>query len=288
LPERSIVRYSSRRFEACGDGSEGENTLRKGPVTETGHTKYRAPALEKGLDILQLLNDEHAPLTVSAICQRLERSQGEIFRMVQVLQARGFIEQDPKTDGYRLTDLLFSMAMRQPATQNLVELAIPVMRSLANEIGQSCHLALHTRGDIVVIARMESMEQVGFTVRVGYRHSITKTVSGLILFAFQPEDIRAAWLAMVDDKPSPGEVKKFVAAADLARQNGYARAPSTVVNGITDISAPIKRGDRAIAALTVPYIKTTYAQGPITAVADKIKAAANSIGSQLIEGDSRG
>ena len=57
------------------------------------------------------------------------------------------------------------------------------------------------------------------------------------------------------------------------------------MNGITDISAPIKRGDRAIAALTVPYIKTTYAQGPITAVADKIKAAANSIGSQLIEGD---
>jgi DNA-binding IclR family transcriptional regulator len=101
------------------------------------------------------------------------------------------------------------------------------------------------------------MEQVGFTVRVGYRHSITKTVSGLILFAFQPEDIRAAWLAMVEDKPSPGEVKKFVAAADLARQNGYARAPSTVVNGITDISAPIKRGERAIAALTVPYIKTT-------------------------------
>jgi DNA-binding IclR family transcriptional regulator len=51
--------------------------------------------------------------------------------------------------------------------------------------------------------------------------------------------------------------QKFVAAAGLARQNGYARAPSTVVNGITDISAPVKRGERAIAALTVPYIKTT-------------------------------
>jgi DNA-binding IclR family transcriptional regulator len=262
--------------------------LKKSPVTGTGNTKYRAPALEKGLDILQLLNDEHAPLTVSAICQRLERSQGEIFRMVQVLQARGFIEQDPKTDGYRLTDLLFSMAMRQPTTQTLIEVAIPVMRSLANEIGQSCHLALHTRGDIVVVARMESMEQVGFTVRVGYRHSITKTVSGLVLFAFQPEDIRTAWLAMVENKPSQAEAKKFIAAADLARQSGYARAASTVVNGIIDISAPIKQGDRAMAALTVPYIKTTYAQGPITAVADRIKAAANSIGSQLIEGDSRG
>ena len=67
---------------------------------------------------------------------------------------------------------------------------------------------------------------------------------------------------MVEDKPSANEIKKVVAAADLARQSGYARASSTVVKGITDISAPIMRGDRAIVALTVPYIKTTYAQGP--------------------------
>lgn len=83
------------------------------------------------------------------------------------------------------------MAMRKPATQSLVEVAIPTMRTLASEIGQSCHLALHSRGDIVVVARMESQEQIGFTVRPGYRHSIMKTVSGLILFAFQPDDVRA-------------------------------------------------------------------------------------------------
>ena len=259
----------------------------KGSRTETGLTKYRAPALEKGLDILQLLNDERSPLTVAAICQRLDRSQGEIFRMVQVLQARGFIEQDSKGDGYRLTDLLFSMAMRQPATQTLIEVAVPAMRTLAGEIGQSCHLALHTRGDIVVVARMESMEEVGFTVQVGHRRSITKTVSGLIMFAFQPEDVRARWLEMVESKPSAHELKKFVAAADLARQHGYARAASTVVSGITDLSAPILLSDRAIAALTVPYIKTTYAQGPIATVIDRIRTAASWIAAQLIEDDSR-
>ena len=62
-----------------------------------GNAKYRAPALEKGLDILSLLAGERTPLTLSGICQRLERSQGEIFRMVQVLQARGYTlaEQSP-------------------------------------------------------------------------------------------------------------------------------------------------------------------------------------------------
>jgi DNA-binding IclR family transcriptional regulator len=249
--------------------------------------KYRAPALEKGLDILELLNREPNPLTMTVICERLDRSQGEIFRMVQVLQDRGFIDQDPKSDGYYLTDLLFSMAMRKPATQSLVEVAIPTMRTLASEIGQSCHLALHSRGDIVVVARMESQEQIGFTVRPGYRHSIMKTVSGLILFAFQPDDVRARWLEMIDPKPSPAEVKTFFATAVAARKSGSARAPSSVVGGVTDISAPILRGDRAAAALTVPYIKTSHSQGSIPDVAEKVKAAADTIAAQLTEGDSR-
>jgi DNA-binding IclR family transcriptional regulator len=251
------------------------------------NAKYRAPALEKGLDILQLLAGERVPLTLSTICQRLGRSQGEIFRMVQVLQTRGFVDQDPKSDGYSLTDLLFSMAMRQPATQGLVEIAIPVMRGLAADIGQSCHLALHSRGEIVVVARMESMEQIGFSVRVGYRRSINLAVSGLTLLAFQPEDVRARWLELIEPKPTAAELKKFVAMADEVRKRGFARAASSFVGGVTDISAPIIRGDRAAAALTVPYIKTTQSRVSVPSVIEKLKMAAKQISEQLTEGDNR-
>jgi acetyl-CoA synthetase len=249
--------------------------------------RYRAPALEKGLDILTLLAGERMPLTLSTICQRLDRSQGEIFRMVQVLQARGFVEQDAKSDGYVLTDLLFSMAMRQPATQSLVEIAIPVMRNLATDVGQSCHLVLHSRGEIVVVARMESMEQIGFSVRVGYRLPITQAVSGIMLFAFQPEDVRARWLEKLDPQPSASELKKFVASAEAARDKGFTRGASTFVGGITDISAPILRGDRAAAALTVPFIKTIQSRATIAEVTDKLRAAAAQISNQLSESDNR-
>jgi DNA-binding IclR family transcriptional regulator len=250
--------------------------------------KYRAPALEKGLDILQLLSTERAPMTLSAICQRLNRSQGEIFRMVQVLQNRGFIDQDPESGGCYLTDLLFSMAMRQPATQGLIEIAIPVMRKLATEIDQSCHLALYSRGEIVIVARMESMEQIGFTVRVGYRRPITQVASGVTLFAFQPEDVRSRWLEMLDPTPTAAEIKKFVATANAVAQRGYERAASSFVNGVTDLSAPIIRGDRAAAALTVPYIKTKLSrEEPMPVVIEKLKEAAAKIASQLTEGDSR-
>jgi DNA-binding IclR family transcriptional regulator len=249
--------------------------------------KYRAPALEKGLDILTLLAGERAPLTLSSICQRLDRSQGEIFRMVQVLQTRGFVDQDAKTDGYFLTDLLFSMAMRQPGTQGLVEIAIPVMRKLASIIGQSCHLAFHSRGEIVVVARMESTEQIGFSVRIGYRQPITRANSGLTLFAFQPSDVRARWLEMLDPRPSAIEMKRFTTLADAVRAKGWSRAKSSFVGGITDISAPVLRGDRAAAALTVPFIKTTQSTVTILEVTEQLQSAAAKISAQLSEGDNR-
>jgi DNA-binding IclR family transcriptional regulator len=249
--------------------------------------QYRAPALEKGLDILELLTSEREPLTVSAICQRLKRSQGEIFRMIQVLEDRGFIGQNAQTDGYMLTDLLFSMAMQQPMTQSLVEAAIPIMRILATDIGQSCHLALHTRGEIVVVARMESIEHLGFTVRVGYRRSIMRTVSGMTLFAFQPSDVRERWLAMVEPVPSKQDLTEFIANIEEIELQGFAQRASSYVSGVTDISVPIMRGDRAAAALTVPYIKTTSSRGSTADVARKLKAASEDIARRLTGGDSR-
>lgn len=107
--------------------------------------RYRAPALEKGLDILERLAIATRPMTVNDIRAALGRSYGELFRMVQVLEHRGYIEQDPQGAGYRLTDRLFSLGMHQPMTLSLVELALPEMRRLAQETGQSCHLAVHTR-----------------------------------------------------------------------------------------------------------------------------------------------
>ena len=66
--------------------------------------RYRAPALEKGLDVIELLAAEKVPLNLSAISQRLGRSSGELFRMLQVLEFKGFITGSENGTGYVLTN----------------------------------------------------------------------------------------------------------------------------------------------------------------------------------------
>lgn len=249
--------------------------------------QYRAPALEKGLDVLELLVRERAPLTVSMISQRLGRSTSELFRMIMVLEYKGFIEQSVNGEGYVPSSKLFSLGMDQAPVKTLLEIALPAMRQLSTDIGQSCHLAMRSEEEIVVVARMESTELLGFSVRMGYRRPMIHTTSGVILYAFQPEATRKRWMSVIKNGVKPATLAEFVERADRARERGYERAPSEFVKGVIDLSAPIVRGEFAAAALTVPFVQS---HPSVITIADSITAlrnAAAEISRQLPMGDHR-
>jgi DNA-binding IclR family transcriptional regulator len=88
---------------------------------------YSAPALEKGLDIIELLSEQDVGLTQSEIARALGRSVGEIFRMLMVLQDRGYVSQDPLSDRYVLTTFIFEIAHRIPIVGRLTAAATPLV-----------------------------------------------------------------------------------------------------------------------------------------------------------------
>ena len=249
----------------------------------TKTSRYRAPALEKGLDVIELLAADKMPLNLSAISQRLGRSSGELFRMLQVLEYKGFITAANDGTGYVLTNKLFALAMAQAPVRTLVESALPIMRKLAQEIGQSCHIAVASEDQIVVIARIERPGDLGFSVRVGYRREIARATSGLVLFAYQDEETRRAWLKRCRLKGDAAE--SFVERANVVRERGHHEAASSFVRGIVDLSAPILRSERAIAALTVPFVHSNPLQVEMQQAVEFVRAAARRISAEIVTGD---
>ncbi|WP_200932332.1 IclR family transcriptional regulator [Sphingomonas sp. Leaf412] len=247
--------------------------------------KYRAPALEKGLDILELLARESRPLNAVAISDRLKRSPSELFRMIQVLEHRGFIRQAPG-GGFVPTEKLFALGMEQPPIKTLLETALPQMRELTRRIGQSCHLTMRSGGEIVVVARIESSEQIGFTVRIGHRRPMLDSNSAVVHFAFLDEPDRARWIAQIPDL-DPVRLDDFRERALRARERGFERAKSSFVVGITDLAAPILRGVAAAAVLTVPYVQSIGEQMRVDDVLKHLRATAAEISAGLLVSDHR-
>ena len=246
-------------------------------------SRYRAPALEKGLDVIELLAAEKTPLNLSAISQRLGRSSGELFRMLQVLEFKGFITGSENGAGYVLTNKLFALAMAQAPVRSLVETALPIMRKLTFEIGQSCHIAVASEDQIVVITRIERPGDLGFSVRIGYRREIARATSGLVLFAYQEDDVRRAWLKRCRLKGEAAD--SFVERANVVRERGHHEAASDFVRGIVDLSAPILRGEIAVAALTCPFVHSNPLVMEMEQAVESIRAAARQISEEIVHGD---
>jgi DNA-binding IclR family transcriptional regulator len=251
--------------------------------TEPAAPKYRAPALEKGLDVLELLAAEKSPMTLSAISERLGRSAGELFRMLQVLEYKHFIKQTPGGAGYALTNKLFALGMTQAPVRSLLDVALPVMRRLSMTIDQSCHMAVVSEDQIVVVARVERPGDLGFSVRVGYRRDITLAASGLVLFAYQTDEVRRVWLKNCGLRGAVAE--EFVARADAVKARGHHQEPSHFVQGIIDLSAPILRSESAVAALTSPFVQSVPLTVPRERAITHIREAANEISHEMALGD---
>jgi len=250
-----------------------------------GERKYRAPALEKGLDILELLAREGASMTTSQMAARLGRSVSELFRMVLVLEQRGYIAEAEDRDGYGLTNKLFALGMAQTASRSLTEAALPVMNELSRTIGQSCHLVVPSGDQIVVIARVESPRNIGFAVRVGYRLRLIDSASGLVLFGNQTKAEQAVWLSRLTDPDEQERIEAFVRQADGATQQGYVRRPSKFVDGVTDLSVPIIGAHGAIAALVVPFIISKLLPASVDEALEELQLASRRI-SEMLPGES--
>ncbi|WP_242107183.1 IclR family transcriptional regulator [Luteimonas aquatica] len=244
--------------------------------------KYRAPALDKGLDILELLARASGPKSMGDISEGIGRSRNEIFRMLQVLEERGYLTKAPGEAGYVLTNRLFMLGMQQPQVQNVTEISLPVMRRLADEIRQPCHLVAPSETEIVVIAQIDVPSDLGLVVRPGHRRPLTHSASGLVLFAFQHEDVQAQWLKMLGQADAAHDRAAFLEAAREVRKQGYAMQASEAVVGVVDLTAPILQHGHATYTLTVPFIERRPVQVDADTALKAVRAAADEISHSLM------
>jgi DNA-binding IclR family transcriptional regulator len=238
---------------------------------------YATPALEKGLDVIELLAHQPGGLTKSEISRQLKRTVSEIFRMLLCLERRGYIAQ---TNGerYSLTLKLFKLVQEYPPTERLITEALPVMHQLAQETQQSCHMGIIEGAQVTILAQVNPPTSIGFYVKLGSSVELMEATTGYVILAHQDDEHRARTLA--EWRRLTGNEVPADLPAHLARikQQGFESRPSYKVRGVTNIGYPIfdERGS-AIGALTVPYIQHIDSIANASQVSASLKKASKEI-----------
>lgn len=229
--------------------------MSQNPEIERG--PYSAPALEKGLDVLELLAEVGEPLSMRAIAERLDRSKSEIFRMVYVLQRRGYLVREAGTDRLALSRRLFDLGMRTPGGRRLTSVVLPLMERFSEETGQAAHLVVLSRAQTVVLATTPGHNDASIAIRLGYGRPALDANSGLLILAFQPEERRYSLMR----EAGPEAIEQLAAPITIGemagiRERGYQIAQSRDILAVTDIICPVLGAEgHAEAAVTVPCLQ---------------------------------
>ena len=224
----------------------------KPDIEDTSSPNYAAPALEKGLDILETLARSERPLSQKEIATTLDRSVGELYRMLNCLVSRDYVANLGET--YQLTTKLFELAHLNPPTQKLLSEALPIMQRLSNELDQSCHITVYNQGKQIVIAKVDSPTDVGFSVRVGAEFEVLISASGRVLVAFQDDETMHYRIKEALNRRPDHANNDIVKICEKVRKRGFESFSNAQVKGLHAVSFPVLNSQaRAIAALTVPF-----------------------------------
>ena len=229
---------------------------------------YSAPALEKGLDIIELLSDTKSGLSQAEIAKKLNRTVNEIYRMLNILVARNYIELENSTERYQLTYKLLQISLRHQPIKGLMQKAIPVMREIAQLTNQSLHLSIYYAGKLLIIGQVDSPSKTNYSVPTGSTFDLLATSSGRVILAYQTNEERKRrlerrklFLQYEDKKLAKSKEihsleKKFTTkTVHEIIKNKCEVVKSLQVDGVTNICSPVfDHTNQAIAAITIPYL----------------------------------
>ena len=228
---------------------------------------YSAPALEKGLDIIELLSKSSLGFSQAEIAKELKRSVNEIYRMLNILVTRNYIELDLDSDRYKLTFKLLQLSSQHQPIKNLMQKSLPMMREVSQLCNHSVHLSIYYAGKLLVIGQVDSPSSFNYSVTTGSTFDLLETSSGRVILAFQTEierkrrlERRKLFMKLQKKKinsSNPRLEKKF--SSKIVHEiikNKCEVVKSLQINGVTNISVPIfDHTNQAIAAVTIPYLQ---------------------------------
>lgn len=253
---------------------------------EEPETRYRVPALERGLDILEQLARSEIGISRAGLAEALGCSVSQIFRMLDCLQRRRYVSVDPRNNLFALTSKLFELSHQHPPTRRLVGLALPIMRAAAIKAHQSVHLSIFDDGEALVLAQVDALEDSGYFVKPGTRRDVYLTASGRVLLAFQSADEQRIMLTAA--KAKSGELMQeadLVRRLEVIRLQGFEEMPSLQISGVHNFSFPVMDVEgRAVAAMTMPFLLRTDLSSSMDDARSSLREAAEELSAHLGHG----
>lgn len=206
--------------------------------------------LDKIVTLLRIVSE--GPLSLRQLVERTDFSRATVHRLAQGMEAVGLLRRN-EDGAYVLGLALIGLGRAALEAYPLTAVAVPVLRRLRDETGESAQLYVAEEGERLCVAAVDSTHELRTIVPVGARLPMAVGSAGRVLSGHGD---RHGWLASVAE-----------------------RAP-----GVASVSAPVWDGTRILAAVSVSGPIERVSKRPGQRFGDHVVAAARDIEAAMAHG----
>jgi DNA-binding IclR family transcriptional regulator len=142
----------------------------------------------KALDILNLVGNSDRELTISQIANNLGMNRTSVYRLVQSLEARGYLTKREDGNGYQIGLMFLPIAAKLLNTNKLRVEALPYLQDLANKCGERVNLGILHDGEVLYLGGIEKPSLPMVYSRFGKTAPAHCCSLGKIILAYLPEE----------------------------------------------------------------------------------------------------
>jgi len=241
-----------------------------------------APALRRGLAVLQLLASRAAPVSAAAIARDLDLPRSTTYELLAELAAAGFAVHLPDERRWGLGLAAFEIGSAYLRGQPLERAGRPVLVRLSAATGGTAHLGVLHGNQTLYLAKEKSVRTPTLVTDVGVRLPAALTATGLSILAHLPAgQVRALFpdAAAFVDRTGRGPATLPALRHDLtdARRQGWAVEDGRISAGTASVAAAVFDHNRVPIAAVGVTVGHRCPAGPASACPESFAALAPAI-----------
>ena len=259
-----------------------EQTLDRIPAPGT----QSVPALEKALQILQMLATSRSGLSLQEIVQRTGLPRSSVHCILVTLQRQDFLYRNESTSRYMFGLKLFSLANMALSGLRLRDQAAPFLYSLMHQTQLTVHLAILERNEAVLVAKVDAPGIVRLATWLGKRMELHCTGLGKALMCHWDEEridgvIAEHGLPRHNDN-TIASLKRLKQDLSKAAERGYAVDDEEDEIGLRCIGVPVfDHTGSVVAAVSVAGTTSQITGENVNDLAGRVMAAAGALSQVL-------
>ncbi len=222
-------------------------------------TKDKDTQIPTNLRLLLILEEvarRGVAVKPSDLIDALGLAKPTIHRLLQTAEAEGFLQRDLDGRSYGPGPRLRQLSLNTVSSEHLRTARLAIIRGVADEIGETCNLAIPDREGMIYLDRVETKWPLRIQLPIGTQVPFHCTASGKMYLSTLRPSTLDGFLSAGNLSPNTDRTitKPLALRAEITRvaQNGYSTDDEEFMPGMTAIAVPvIDKNNRLAATLSV-------------------------------------